>query len=168
MLQLCCRSMDLGVEVKLLDEPGSLRRPHEKQFELDGWIDTAPFEALLGMTIQSAADGRAELTMPFCLKLANGGGVMHGGALASLADTAVAMAIKSLLPPGTIFATTDLQMEFSAPVMAGQVRALASVEGPDGRTFAGRVELRGEEDQLYAVFRSTFRVARGQGFEDSP
>lgn len=153
--------------MKLLDKPDSLRRAREKQFELDGWIDTAPFEALLGMTIHSAAEGRAELTLPFRLKLANGGGVMHGGALASLADTAVAMAIKSLLPAGTIFATTDLHMEFSAPVVEGEVRALARVEGPEGRTFRGRVELRGEDDQLYAVFRSTFRVARGQGFADS-
>ena len=153
--------------MKLLDEPESPRRPREQQFELDGWIDTAPFEALLGMTIESAAEGQAELSLPFRLKLANGGGVMHGGALASLADTAVAMAIKSRLPPGTVFATTDLQMEFSAPVVEGLVRALARVEGPEGRTLHGRVELRGEQDQLYALFRSTFRIARGQGFADS-
>jgi len=41
---------------------------------------------------------------------------MHGGALTALADTAVAMAIKSLLLEGTRFATIKLVMEFLAPV----------------------------------------------------
>jgi len=59
--------------------------------------------------------------MPFTVKLANGGGVMHGGAMTSLPDTAVAMAIKSQLPSGTTFATTGLTMIFVAPVISGVV-----------------------------------------------
>jgi uncharacterized protein (TIGR00369 family) len=138
----------------------------DTMFELSGWIDTAPFEDLLGIVIESAADGRAVLTFPFNLKLAQGGGVMHGGALTTLADTAVAMAIKSLLPEGTIFATTDLTMKFLAPVRQGQVKAIAQVDGPSGRDFIGRAELLDNDGILVASFASTFRVARGQGFDD--
>jgi acyl-CoA thioesterase len=70
--------------------------PH--RFHMEGWISCAPFERLLRMQIVEAKNGRATLTMPFLLDFAQGAGLMHGGALVSLADTAVVMAIKSLLP----------------------------------------------------------------------
>jgi uncharacterized protein (TIGR00369 family) len=132
------------------------------QFELEGWIDNSPFEELLDMHIKQVADGQATLSMLFTVMLANGGGVMHGGAMTALADTAVAMAIKSLLPPGTTFATTALTMNFVAPVLAGEVIAHAKICGPQGRTFHGVCELRSEQDELYASFTSVFKVARRQ------
>lgn len=150
----------MEISVKLFAGQDEPRRPDTAQFELEEWIDNAPFEALLGMRIELVADGLARMTMPFTLKLANGGGVMHGGAMTALADTAVAMAIKSLLPPGTAFATIELAMEFIAPVIAGQVTAHALVNGPDGRVFHGECELRGDFDELYARFKSVFKVAR--------
>lgn len=152
--------------MKLLVEPEAMRKEGERQFELEGWVDTSPFETLVGLTIEQAADGEAVLNLPFQVKLANGGGVMHGGALTTLADTAVAMAVKSLLPEGTVFATTDLQLKFIAPVVSGTVRAHALVSGPEGRTFRGDATLSSEDGQVVARFRSTFRVARGQGFSD--
>lgn len=151
---------------KLLVDGNEPRRPEEIQFHLDGWIATAPFEDHVGLTIESAAAGEARLSMPFRLCLANGGGVMHGGALVTLADTAVAMAIKSVLPKGTFFATTDLKTRFLAPMQAGTVTAVARVRGPEGRTFHGEAELVDESGTVIAQFHTVFRVARGQGFDD--
>jgi uncharacterized protein (TIGR00369 family) len=150
----------------LLVDGNEPRRPDETQFQLEGWIAPAPFEDLVGLTIESAAAGEARLTMPFRVCLANGGGVMHGGALVTLADTAVAMAIKSILPQGTIFATTELTTRYLSPVQAGKVVALARVRGPDGRTFQGEAELFDETGKLVASFHSQFRIARGYGFDD--
>jgi len=148
--------------MKLYAEMDEQRQTEDVQFELEEWIDTAPFETMLGLKIESAVGGEALLTLPFTVKLANGGGVMHGGAMASLADTAVAMAIKSLLPSGTIFATTGLTMEFLAPVISGVVHARAQVEKSGERTFQGACELLGEDQQLYARFTSVFKIARQQ------
>ena len=150
---------------RLLVDGEALRRPLERQFALDGWIDTAPFEDLVGLRIVEAEGGRALLTVDFQVKLAMGGGFMHGGALTTLADTAVAMAIKSLLPPGTIFATTELTTRFLAPVKEGRVTARAEVRGPEGRTFYGEAGLFDEQGTEVANFTSVFRVARNQGFE---
>jgi acyl-CoA thioesterase len=69
------------------------------------WISCAPFEKLLHIKVVEAANGWAVLTMTFLIDFAQGAGLMHGGALVSLADTAVVMAIKSLLSPKTHFAT---------------------------------------------------------------
>jgi uncharacterized protein (TIGR00369 family) len=148
------------------DAEALMKADSENAFRLEGWIDTAPFEDLVGITIESASKGRAVLTFPFKVKLAQGLGLLHGGAMTTLADTAVAMAIKSLLPEGTVFATTDLAMKFLAPVRQGIVRAVAEVEGPNGRTFSGQAELFDENDCRVARFTSTFRVARDQGFAD--
>jgi uncharacterized protein (TIGR00369 family) len=146
--------------MKLYADPEDLRQLEVVQFELEEWIDNSPFECLLGMKIIKAEGGQAHLFLPFTLKLSNGGGVMHGGALTSLADTAVAMAIKSLQPAGTVFATTDLSMKFFAPVLEGPVHAYASVRETDERTFFGECELLGEKDETFARLTTVFKVAR--------
>lgn len=151
----------------LLASGDALRRPgDDPQFTMEGWVATAPFEDLCGITIEKAAEGRAVLTMPFTVKLAQGGGVVHGGALTTLADTAVAMAIKSLLPEGTVFATTELTTRFLAPVREGRLTATAVVSGPEGRTFRGEAAIADEEGREVVRFTSIFRVARGQGFDE--
>ena len=146
--------------MKLYSNPDELRQAEVAQFELEEWIDGSPFERLLGVQILKTEGGQAHLSLPFTLKLSNGGGVMHGGALTSLADTAVAMAIKSLLAPGTVFATTDLSMKFIAPVLEGQVHAYASVRETGVRTFSGECELLNEDDEVYAHLTTLFKVAR--------
>jgi acyl-CoA thioesterase len=80
-----------------VEKAGPFTGPH--RFPMEAWISYAPFERLLHMAIIEAAEGRATLKMPFLLDFAQGAGLLHGGALVSLADTAVVMAIKSLLPP---------------------------------------------------------------------
>ena len=126
--------------------------------ELPGWIAFAPFEEYLGMRIEEAADGRAVLSMPFLVRLAQGKGLMHGGAVTALADTAVAMAIKSLLPEGSHFVTRELSLKFLAPVRSGTVKAVATVTVKDERTIIGLAEVLDEDGVKTATFQSVFRV----------
>ncbi len=135
----------------------------EPPFTMDGWVDTAPFEQYLGIEIVEAKNGTARLRLPFTVHLAQGAGLLHGGAITALGDTAVAMAIKSLLPEGTRFATTELTTRFLAPVREGVVTARAEVTGPEGRTFYGKAILSDPQGREIAHFASVFRVAQGQG-----
>ena len=133
-------------------------------FSLKGWVDLAPYERTLGMTIESFGKGEAVLAMPFTIKLAQGKGILHGGALTSLADSAAAMAIKTLLPQDTHFATVSLETRFLAPVVKGVVTAHAGA-GPAGnkdRMFQAEVMIRDENGKNVAVFSSLFKVAKGQ------
>jgi len=132
--------------------------PH--QFHMDSWISCAPFERLLNMTIEEASDGRAILTMPFVIDLAQGAGLMHGGALASLADTAVVMAIKSLVPPETHFATISMETKFLYPVKQGIVTAEAQIVEKEGRIVKGRAIVYNDEKRPVAEFSSIFKIAR--------
>ncbi len=85
---------------------------------------------------------------------------MHGGAVTALADTAVAMAIKSILPADTHFATTDLSLKFHAPVREGSVRAEARITHRDDRVITGEALVFDQHGVKVATFTSTFRVKR--------
>jgi acyl-CoA thioesterase len=132
--------------------------PH--RFEMDGWISCAPFERLLNMEIVEASDGQATLKMPFLTGYAQGGGLMHGGALVSLADTAVVMAIKTLIPAQSHFATILCEAKFLLPVKKGIVTAKAKVVERQGRTLKGRATLYDDEERTVMQFFSTFKIAR--------
>jgi len=132
--------------------------PH--QVTLDKWIGCAPFERLLNLDIVEAANGRALLKMPFLYEYAQGAGLMHGGALVSLADTAVVMAIKSLLSPGSHFATIRMGTEFLYPVTRGVVTAEAEVTHREGRVIEGSAVLRNGDGREVMRFMSEFKVAR--------
>lgn len=132
--------------------------PH--RFDMPAWISCAPFEQLLGIDILEAEDGQALLTMPFTRSLAQGAGLMHGGALVSLADTAVVMAIKSLVAPGTHFATIAMENRFLHPVKQGIVQARAVVAEREGAILKGRCEVLDEDGRVVMTFTSVFKIAR--------
>ena len=127
---------------------------------MDAWISTAPFERLLNMTIDEAADGQATLSMPFYREYANGAGLMHGGALVSLADTAVVMAIKTLLEPGSHFATIKMEVSFHHPVKKGMVTAKAKVVSQVERIIEGRVTVFDDDGRGVMEYATTFKIAR--------
>jgi acyl-CoA thioesterase len=140
------------------DQP--MRAGESLPFALPQWIACAPFEEYLEMAIVEAGAGEALLTMPFKVKHAQGKGLMHGGAVTALADTAVAMAIKSLLPEGTHFVTIELGLKFHAPIQGGLVRAKATAEQVDDRTMRGIAEVFDENEVKTATFTSVFRVKK--------
>jgi uncharacterized protein (TIGR00369 family) len=140
--------------------------PHK--FEMEAWISCAPFEKLLHMKIVEASAGRATLTMPFLFDLAQGGGLMHGGALVSLADTAVVMAIKSIVTPQTHFATISLETKFLYPVKKGMVTAKARVANREGRILQGQSTVFNEDERPILEFSSTFKIAKDKRIRTIP
>ena len=138
--------------------------PHK--FEMEAWISCAPFERLLDMKIVEASDGRATLTMPFLIDFAQGGGLMHGGALVSLADTAVVMAIKSIIAPKTHFATISLETKFLYPVKQGVVTAKAKVSNQSGKILQGFATVYNEKKRAVLEFSSTFKMAKEKRIRD--
>ena len=130
--------------------------PHE--VVLDSWISCAPFEKLLGIEIIEAKDGRSYLTMPFVYQLAQGQGMAHGGAIVTLADTAVAMAIKSLLPPDSRFGTISLNADFLGPLTQGVLTARAEVTPLENRQVQGYAEVTDDDGSLVMRFSAMFKL----------
>ena len=146
----------------LLNETGRKNTgPHEVR--MDAWISCAPFERLLNMEILEAENGQAVLTMPVLYDFVQGGGLLHGGALVSLADTAVAMAIKSMLSPKTHFGTISMESKFLRPVPKGIVTARARARILKDRVLEGEATIFDEAQTAVMVFTSIFKVAKNAG-----
>jgi uncharacterized protein (TIGR00369 family) len=98
--------------------------------------------------------------MPFLVEFAQGSGLMHGGALVSLADTAVVMAIKSLIPAGTQFVTISLKAEFLHSVKSGVVTAEARATCQGGTKWKGEARVSDDAGRVVVEFLSVFKVLR--------
>jgi uncharacterized protein (TIGR00369 family) len=68
-------------------------------------------------------------------------GVAHGGAIASLIDTASAFAILAVLQENEKVTTTDLTIHYLRPVTSGRMVALAKIVRAGRRRFVVSVEV---------------------------
>lgn len=93
--------------------------------DLSALIALMPFAAELGITLDEATADRVVAMLPWDARLCTTAGVMHGGALMSLADTAGALVAYLGLPDGASTATIASTTQMFRPVLAGEVRAVA-------------------------------------------
>lgn len=80
-----------------------------------------------GFRLENAEAGRAKLRMKVQPRHMQIHGVVHGGVLASLADTAAGLAIYLALPRGSRAATVEMKINFLEPVQDGTVFAEARI-----------------------------------------
>ena len=90
------------------------------------------FPRLLGIEIDSVEPGRARLSVEIRKELLQLQGIMHGGAIATLIDTAVAFAIVGASEPDARFTTVELKVNYLSPIREGRVVADARLVR-DGR-----------------------------------
>ena len=92
-------------------------------------ISTSPFAVLLGITVVELSDGRAVLSLPFREEVVTIGRTVHGGALASLLDTAAMAAAWCGAPePDRLQGSTiGLTVSYLAPADGVDVLAEARV-----------------------------------------
>ena len=83
-----------------------------------------PFAADLGVEIVSAAPGEVRARLPWAERLCTAGGVMHGGALMTLADSAGAYcAFLNITEQGAGTATIESKTNFFAALREGNANA---------------------------------------------
>jgi uncharacterized protein (TIGR00369 family) len=94
-----------------------------------GFIPASPLVTLLGIKIGSLGDDEATLVLPYRPDLTTIGEVVHGGAIATLADTAVMAASWCYDdPPDSLRGSTvDLTVHYLAPAIASDLTARARV-----------------------------------------
>jgi 1,4-dihydroxy-2-naphthoyl-CoA hydrolase len=93
--------------------------------DLDALTALMPFAADMGMRLEEASADRVVAALPWTARLCTAGGIMHGGAIMSLADTAGALVAYLGLPEGASTATLTSTTQMFRPVAAGEVRAVA-------------------------------------------
>jgi 1,4-dihydroxy-2-naphthoyl-CoA hydrolase len=84
-----------------------------------------PFAEQLGVIVDEASADRVVARLDWAPHLCTAAGIMHGGALMSLADTAGALVAFLGLPEGATTATITSTSQLFRPVTSGAVRAVA-------------------------------------------
>ena len=98
---------------------------------------------------------RAVIKLPYRQELTNGSGTIHGGVLATLADTAVAFALSTNFDGKMGFATADLTIHFFRRAR-GDVWARASIAKKGKRINVGDVEIVDAQGSAVARALTTF------------
>jgi acyl-CoA thioesterase len=99
-----------------------------------------PILDLLGIEVVEMRDGYSKLIMPFCEKITQPYCIVHGGAISTLADSAVAVSIASLVKPNKKFVTVEMKISFLEPIKEGVIEARAVVLRK-GRIMAAEVDI---------------------------
>lgn len=87
----------------------------------------APFARFVGLRIVSVSRGRVVLEVEVRPHHHNPAGVVHGGALFTLLDTAMGATLRTVQPPGRPFAATEIHIRYLEPVVRGTVRGEARI-----------------------------------------
>jgi uncharacterized protein (TIGR00369 family) len=70
------------------------------------------FPGLVGLVVEEVRVDYCRMRLPFKPELQQAGGVVHGGAIASLLDSAVVPAVGSTLDPAMRYSTVDMHVQF--------------------------------------------------------
>ncbi|WP_439142135.1 PaaI family thioesterase [Planktotalea sp.] len=126
------------------------------------FINAIPHASALGMELTQIGEGKAEISMPYDLKLVGDPktGVIHGGAVSALMDTCGGAAVMSHpdAPAGT--ATIDLRIDYMRPATPGHsIRAQAECHHiTRSVAFVRAVALDEDDANPVAMATGTFTV----------
>jgi uncharacterized protein (TIGR00369 family) len=116
---------------------------------------------LMGFALDDVEPGRAVLRLDVRPRHKQLHGVVHGGILAAMADTAAAIAAYTVLPKGTTLATVELSINFLEPVPEGRVKADARLLRVGRNFVVSECEIRIQDGSLAAKALLTFGAAVG-------
>lgn len=125
-------------------------------------VARSAFHSWAGIEVIEARPGSVTVAMTVTEQHVNLQGLVHGGMLSILADTACGLSIRSAIQPGRLHITSDLDIHFLSPAHPGLLygrgtavrvgRSLAfaeaSIEAADGTLLAraqSRFSVRGRE-----------------------
>ena len=121
-------------------------------------IRTSNTARQLGFVIDKAERGKVTLRMPVEALHKQVYGVVHGGVLAALADTAGGLATYMACPRGTRVATVEMKINFLEAVEAGTVFAEAEVVRRGRHIAVVDCDVRDDRGRLVAKALMTFFV----------
>lgn len=119
-----------------------------------------PFVRLLGMTLDRVETGAASVSAVARPDFAQTEGLLHGGALFSVMDTAAAFAVFTLLDAGETTVTVDFTIHYLRPVFEGVITAHASIVRAGRRLVCLSIEAIDGQGAVVATALATYARRR--------
>lgn len=119
-------------------------------------FERVPFAHLLKVELGEMKRGAAAIHLEVRDELRQNNGVVHGGVIASLVDTAAAFAILTFLEPDQTTTTVDLTIHYLRPLLKGRITAEARVLRAGRRILTISVDVLDEDKVLAATTLTSF------------
>ena len=113
---------------------------------------------VLGARLEHVAQGEVDVSLVAEPRHLNLAGTLHGGMIATLADTATGLAFRTTLGAGMSFLTSTLSMTFLRPGRTGTVTARGRVVKTGSRFGYAEADVQDEQGRLLARATATFTV----------
>lgn len=123
-----------------------------------------PYDGFMGFRLVTWSPDGAVVEADVDGRFANPTGVVHGGVLMGLADSAMGLTVTGLLGEGQSGTNTDLQMRFLRPTKDGRLTATARVVRRGRRTMVLECDVMDAAGKLVARASSTFLVLKSDEF----
>ncbi len=126
------------------------------------------FRQLVGYKVVAWAENEATLQLAIGPRHLNRSGYVHGGAIATLIDSAGGFAGCWCATEGHTrkTRTLSLSMQFVAPAGSAKLQARARVTGGGNKIFYTSVEVRDADGALVATGQGTYKYAPGSEFAE--
>ena len=123
--------------------------------------EAMPLCATLGVHVTSSTPEAVVVSMSWKPELCTSNGLLHGGAIMALADSAAGACAFSNLPEGAIGTSTiESKTNFFGAVKSGSITATASVLHRGSTTIVIETSVRDDTDRLVAKVTQTQVVLR--------
>ena len=134
----------------------------ERRAAIESGLQHVSLARTLGLKLTHLAPGEAHLSMDDRRDLDGIFHSLHGGILATLADSAIAFAGLTLIDPSEQITTIEFNIRFLAPCREGVVAKARVIKA--GRTLiTGEVELVGQSSgTLFAISGITYMRLQGK------
>ena len=119
-------------------------------------LKNAPFPKLVGLELVDMKRGEAVIKLEMRDELRQPYGLLHGGATATLIDTATAFAVISTQQPGEQSTTVDLTVHYLRPHTEGEIVCTARVVRAGRRITTVSAEVVNGEGKQIATALSTY------------
>ena len=130
--------------------------------ELRERVAASSFHASIGITVEHVRDGSVHLRLEAGPDHANLQGTVHGGVLATLADTAAGLAVRSAIPPGSRHVSVNLDVQYLAPASMGTLLATGRVVRLGKRIAFAEADVTDNAGQVVARAQVTIAVSRSE------
>lgn len=124
---------------------------------IEGRHPGPPISQTLGYTLHSVEDGRAVFRGAPEFSVTNPMGTVHGGWYGTLLDSAMACAVMTKVPRGSVYTTLEYKINIIRPIPIGmQIDCIGEVDHAGRSTGIAHGEIRGIDDgRLYATGSTT-------------
>ena len=121
----------------------------------------SPFRDLVGVTFTKVENGYSHCILEVDKKLLNPGGIVHGGALYTLADSGMGAALFSFVDENELFLTIETSTFYFKAVSSGTLACESRVVHKGKRIAVVEAEIKNGE-QLVAKAVGTFSIYKGK------